>query len=123
MWTHCALGAQVSSFGVPGSHISPPCVVPLWWAVFPPDERTLQGLFDIGYRDACIFFSGWDSDLLTDEVKARVAELSSNYGQDVSESVVHFLIEVQSAWFHAMIVGYSFVLIVILLVAKLESYW
>eukprot|EP00658_Telonema_sp_P-2_P065516 TRINITY_DN54737_c0_g1_i1.p1 TRINITY_DN54737_c0_g1~~TRINITY_DN54737_c0_g1_i1.p1 ORF type:complete len:638 (+),score=150.25 TRINITY_DN54737_c0_g1_i1:216-2129(+) len=95
---------KVSSFGVPGASIKPACHIPMWWALFPPDERTLRGMFDMGYRDAAIFFSKYQSGKLTSKARMLIDQTAANYGQDVSESVVHFLIEVQNAWLQAFLV-------------------
>lgn len=41
----------VSPFYCTGADIKPSRYVPMWWALFPPGERDVQWLFDLGYED------------------------------------------------------------------------
>lgn len=41
----------VSPFYCTGADIKPSRYVPMWWAVFPPGQRDVQWLFDLGYED------------------------------------------------------------------------
>jgi hypothetical protein len=51
---------RVSAFSIPLSDIRSQ-VLPTWWALFPPDEVILRGLFWSGYRDAGRWFAGSSS--------------------------------------------------------------
>ncbi|RLN80572.1 hypothetical protein BBJ28_00000171 [Nothophytophthora sp. Chile5] len=42
----------VSPFYCTGADIKPSVYVPMWWALFPPGERDVEWLFDLGYEDA-----------------------------------------------------------------------
>ncbi|CAI5743429.1 unnamed protein product [Hyaloperonospora brassicae] len=41
----------ISPFYCVGADIKPSVYVPMWWALFPPGERDIKWLFDLGYED------------------------------------------------------------------------
>ncbi|CAD7937448.1 unnamed protein product [Amoebophrya sp. A25] len=48
---------RVSATGAPNADIGPSRMFPFWWALFPPSEEVLEGMFWQGYVDAMSFFS------------------------------------------------------------------
>lgn len=55
---------RVSGMGGLGADIRPPFVLPPWWALFPPVETVLMGLFWRGYQDAEDYFTKRNATLL-----------------------------------------------------------
>jgi len=47
---------KVSAIGTLGAQITPSIMIPIWWMAFPPNERVLWGMFQLGYADAARFF-------------------------------------------------------------------
>jgi hypothetical protein len=47
---------RISCIGAPYADIKPSVPLPFWWAVYPPKEEILWGLFYLGYMDAAAFF-------------------------------------------------------------------
>lgn len=50
---------KTSAVGSPFSQIRPPNIMPFWWALFPPKEEVLQGMYQQGYEDARVFFNSY----------------------------------------------------------------
>jgi hypothetical protein len=46
-----AMTVTVSPFYCTGADIKPSRYVPMWWALYPPSQRDVEWLFDLGYED------------------------------------------------------------------------
>jgi hypothetical protein len=47
---------RISVIGAPYADIKPSVPLPFWWAVYPPSQEIMWGIFYLGYMDAAAFF-------------------------------------------------------------------
>eukprot|EP00927_Polykrikos_kofoidii_P061747 TRINITY_DN56582_c0_g1_i1.p1 TRINITY_DN56582_c0_g1~~TRINITY_DN56582_c0_g1_i1.p1 ORF type:complete len:732 (+),score=106.26 TRINITY_DN56582_c0_g1_i1:161-2197(+) len=73
---------KVSGIGSPTSDIGPP-LLPPWWAILPPSERVLRGLFWRGYGDAARWFRTEPATMLEPR-SCKLRRLSSTATADVN---------------------------------------
>ncbi len=100
---------KCSAYGAPGADIRPSCLIPFWWAIFPPTQDTLRGLLAMGYHDAHDYFRRkHDSDakiIAFMHAHARTTPRPSRFDEESRKYVSVLHAHVQQTWRRVIVLG------------------